>query len=324
MIKVVGKGNISAAIIADSISEQGKRITTYELEYHRYIHSEFMTHRLFSRNAASSRAIPVEKMLENVRNSPATPIHWGANQAGMQAKEELDCEVYLDHGIGHNFSREEAWNEAGNWASIHAKGLSDAGYHKQIVNRLTEPFQMMKVVCTATEYDNFFYLRNHPDAQPEIAELARCMWEALQQGTPEVLKAGEWHTPYVGHYKYEDGLRYGVEDEEGQMFFCTLEDALKISSSCCAQVSFRKSDDSLEKATAIYDRLVSSKPVHASPFEHQATPMEFHSWLDLENGWNEEGITHMDSKGDLWSGNFKNWIQHRQLIPDNACWEYKA
>jgi thymidylate synthase ThyX len=316
MIKVTGKGNISATIIADSISEQGKRITTYELEYHRYIHSEFMTHRLFSRNAASSRAIPVEKMLESVRSNPAIPTHWGKNQAGMQAKEQLDgvplCGAVVE------------WQCASDFACSAVEELSKIGLHKQVANRLTEPFQMMKVVCTATEYDNFFYLRNHPDAQPEIAELARCMWEALQQSTPEVLKAGEWHTPYVGHYRYEDGLRYGVEDEEGQMFFCTLEDALKISSSCCAQVSFRKSDDSLEKATAIYDRLVSSKPVHASPFEHQATPMEFHSWLDLENGWNEEGITHMDSKGDLWSGNFKGFIQHRQLIPDNACWEYKA
>ena len=94
MYKVVvkGKGNIVARIVADSINNSGNRITTFELEYHRFIHSELMTHRLFSRNAMSSRAVPVSKMIEQVRNSPATPIHWGKNQAGMQAADVLDGE----------------------------------------------------------------------------------------------------------------------------------------------------------------------------------------------------------------------------------------
>jgi thymidylate synthase ThyX len=82
---------ISAKIIADSISESeyGDRITTFELEYPRFIHGELMTHRLFSRNAASSRAIPINKMMDQVLTAPAMPVEWGLNKSGMQAEEML-------------------------------------------------------------------------------------------------------------------------------------------------------------------------------------------------------------------------------------------
>lgn len=342
-VEVKGKGNITARIIADSVSSvNGKRITTFELEYHRYIHSEFMTHRLISRNSASSRAIPVKAMLGNIKSNPAMPIHWGKNQAGMQAKDELDSPLEGDSEF-QGYSREDYWKEARDIAIIFAEEYNRMGYHKQIVNRLTEPFQMMKVVATATEWDNFFHLRKHSDSQPEIAELARCMWEALQQSTPEVLQPGEWHTPYVKHHRSAiRGLEYiveysgktGYEQEadyvlnvDGQEYqVIPFIDALKISASCCAQVSYRKQDDSLEKAIDIYNRLVESKPVHASPFEHQATPSSTpyneHWHTDGSRGW-FDGITHVDVSGNFWSGNFKSWIQHRQLIPDNACWDYK-
>lgn len=327
-VEVNGKGGITARVIADSVSSvNGKRITTFELEYHRYIHSEFRTHRIISLNSASSRAIPVKAMLDNIKSNPAIPIHWGKNQAGMQAKEEL-----------HGDNLEEAranWEFAAFEAAKYAKYMDDAGAHKQIVNRLTEPFQMMKVVATATEWDNFFHLRKHSDAQPEITELARCMWEALQQSKPEVLQPGEWHTPYVGHIRDCLGnLMYLVgeipePDYPNQTVMLpsvSLENALKVSASCCAQVSYRKQDDSLEKAIDIYNRLVESKPVHASPFEHQATPSSTpyneHWHTDGSRGW-FDGITHVDVSGNFWSGNFKSWIQHRQLIPDNACWDYK-
>ena len=200
MIKVTGKGNISATIIAHSKSAvDGKEIITYELEYHRYIHSECLTHRMWSRNAASSRAIPVSKMIDLVRTSPATPIHWGKNQAGMQASEECNNDVSMDwdyyndepvHG-----TPEDAWAEASSHAMYKAECFNEAGYHKQITNRLLEPFQMIKVVVTATEWDNFFWLRFHKAAQPEIQELARCMLVAKKRSVAEVLQAGEWHTP---------------------------------------------------------------------------------------------------------------------------------
>lgn len=316
MIKIEGKGNISAEIVADSISDvvDDKRIITYVLEYPRFIHSEFMTHRLFSRNAASSRAIPVKKVIELVENTPAMPIHWGMNQAGMQAKEELT-------GLCLETTQFE-WVSASKNAMWSATRLNTLGAHKQIVNRILEPFQMIRVVCTATEYDNFFYLRYHADAQPEIAELARVMWEAREQSIPEELQPGEWHVPFVNTSRDAAGKRYYwnfISDTEKVEI--SLEDALKVSASCCAQVSYRKTDTSLEKALDIYNKLVTMKPVHASPTEHQATPMENifgEDYVDVEIR-PQKGVTHNDIKGNGWSANFCGFIQYRQLIPDNVC-----
>lgn len=282
--------NIKASIIADSITAAGNRITTFELEYPRFIHAEFMTHRLFSRNAASSRAIPVDRVIDQVETSPAMPIHWGKNQSGMQAKGEVSP-------IDKNLAMFQ-WGVASKQSSMVAKELSRIGLHKQVVNRILEPYQMMKVVCTATEYANFFHLRNHEDAQPEIRELARLMQEEMERYTPTLLGRGEAHTPY-----YENGYWTGISKD-------CLQDALSISASCCAQVSYRKLDQSIEKARMIFDRLIGdgTKPVHASPFEHQAFPIYGHP----------EAITHRDNKGNAWSGNFKGWAQYRQLIPNNV------
>lgn len=318
---------ISARIIAHSKSSvTGKEIVTFELIYPRFIHSELMTHRLFSRNAASSRAIPVSKMIEMVRENPAAPIHYGKNQPGMQAKEELDdwnkgCVV-------------EAWVSAATHAARLAEDMNKWGAHKQIVNRILEPFQWMKTVVTSTEWDNWFWLRNHPDAQPEIKRLAEVMWEAKEASEPQLLHPGWWHVPY-----FDNGYWCPfMMDEDCYDNPTTLEEALAISSSCCAQVSYRKLDDSLEKAKDIFAKLIESKPCHASPTEHQATPMkkthaygqapDFHpsekgtcNHPESVISW-EEGVTHADRKGNLWSGNFKGFVQHRQLIPDNACWNY--
>jgi len=345
MVLIEGKGCISAKIIADSCSSSSpSRLTTFEITYPRFIHSEFLTHRLFSRNAASSRAIPVKAMLEQVRSNPAMPIHWGANQPGMQAKDEGNNAVYLKEVLAWeaqpdadlfevvdlSYSREDAWFVAAESVADIAESFSKAGYHKQIVNRLLEPFQIMKTVVTATEFDNFFYLRCHADAQPEIKELAECMYQALQQSAAEVLHPGEWHTPYVSFDVISRVHFIDLGPEKDQKWI-TIEEALKISASCCAQVSYRKSDDSLEKALLVYDRLVESKPVHASPFEHQGTPMDYD--VGTQDGcWNLENeysghptmraVTHCDRGGNLWSGNFKSWIQYRQMIKDNVCWEY--
>lgn len=322
---VEGKGGISAKVIADSISNiSNQRITTYELVYPRFIHAEFMTHRQFSRNAASSRAIPVQKMLEMIRNNPAKPIHWGKNQPGMQAREELSG--------GSLEWTQWAWKQAADFSIEMADQMDEVEAHKQIVNRILEPYQFIKVVCTATEFENFFWLRCHADAQPEIKELADCMWKAREQSTPEALKPGEWHTPYVEHMRDEEGvLKYIVPCTTDGVGYghteLSLEEALKVSASCCAQVSYRLADDSLEKAEKIYQQLVESKPVHASPFEHQATPMKGRDSLAYRvSQWMlEEGVTHISRPRDIdscdvWSGNFCGWIQHRQLIPEHTKW----
>ena len=291
---------VKVKIIADSKSEVGDRITTFEVEYQRFIHSEFMTHRQFSRNAASSRAIPVLTMTDLVYANPAMPIHWGKNQPGMQAKQELqEPELVRTKSL---------WNEAKDFAISIAMKMNAEGAHKQIINRILEPFQMIKVVMTTTQIENFFYLRAHPDAQPEIQELAVAMREALSKSIPWLLEEGDWHVPYYNE---------GVWNEKSPD---SWEDAIAISSSCCAQVSYRKLDQSIDKARDIYKKLVDLKPVHASPFEHQATPLvyEVECLEDLMSGNWPDGVTHMDAKGEFWSGNFKGWIQHRQMIENHV------
>lgn len=294
---------IKANIIADSVSEHtGQRITTFELEYHRYIHSELMTHRQFSRNAASSRAIPIDTMLNQVALNPAMPVHWGLNKSGMQAKDEQ----------ADRDACEEAWHDARDAAMFHACKLQLLGLHKQIVNRVLEPFQMMKTLVTATNFDNFFNLRCHKDAQPEIKQLADLMYQAMQNSEAEVLQAGEWHTPYIDHTRGADRLIYIVDGE-----VVDLDTAIKISCSCAAQVSYRKNDTSIEKALTIYDKLVNSSPVHASAFEHCATPIDT---TKTPHG----GTTHWSRGFSIpYSGNFRNWVQYRQLIPNHDCKEYK-
>lgn len=245
---------ITATVIADSISAYGMRITTLQLKYPRFIHSEFMTHRVFSRNAASSRAIPVLKMIQQVRTDPAMPIHWGLNQPGMQAaKAHEDVEKVR-----------AAWLDAAISATTYAAYLNHLGLHKQVVNRLLEPFQLMHTIVTATEWDNFFELRCHPDAQPEFQALANAIRTAMDQSSPvertsKIQRAtASWHLPYVS------------DDERAHLHPYTLP---KISAARCARVSYLKHDGtapSIEDDMALFERLVGSKPLHASPIEHQA------------------------------------------------------
>lgn len=293
---------ITAKIIADSISEDGVRITTMELEYPRFIHGELLTHRMFSRNAASSRAIPIKKMIEQVERNPVVPSHWGKNQSGMQAKEELTGKQLE--------SAQDWWDVTARQVAMFAQYMADDGLHKQVVNRVLEPFQRMKTLVTATEWDNFFELRNHEDAQPEIQLLAKEMLKEMENSTPALLKAGQWHLPYVD---YCEEFGYTVPhdgDYENGRYDLTLEEAQMVSASCCAQISYRVLDAALKKAKAIFNKLITSEPRHSSPTEHQSTPIILTGcdWKD------QEGITHQDRWGNLWSGNLRGWIQWRQVL----------
>lgn len=305
------KDIIKATVIADSISPQGDRMTTMEIEYPRFILAELNTHRMLSKNSASSRAIPVKAMHEQISVAPAGPVFWGKNQAGMQAKEELSGTNLTDAMFIWQRAKQDALHWA--WALADRVGL-----HKQIANRITEPWMTMKTVISGTEWANLYYLRDHADAQPEFADLAHKMHEAHLNSTPQLLYPGEWHVPYiiVSRDPSTGQLRYA--DSQGDNI--SAEDARIISASCCAQVSYRKNDDTLEKAQKIFKQLIFSKPAHASPVEHQATPMNISSmgYNELET-W-EHGVTHLSANGDLWSGNLRGWIQHRKLIPDEAAW----
>jgi thymidylate synthase ThyX len=297
---------IKATIIADSISAEGVRITTMQLRYQRFIHAEFMTHRVFSRNASSSRAIPVNRLIQDVIEDPAMPISWGKNQKGMQAGEENDQLVNVADAQGKNnlSTREEAWLDARNKAIYTALCFNEAGYHKQIVNRVLEPFAHINVLVTATEWANFFALRDHKDAQPEIAELARQMKLAMNDSIPQFKCENDWHLPYVS-----DEERSLIENKE------TL---VKLSVARCARVSYLTHEGkkpTVEADLALYDALVGSTPLHASPAEHQATPdslVKTQRSLDAVT----KGIV---AKGD-WQhphlhGNFVGWQHYRKTLP---------
>lgn len=282
------KKQITAKIISDSINaHNGVRLTTFECEIPRIILAENNTHRVFSRNASSTRAIPTKTLISQIWNDPFIPVYWGKNQAGMQAKEEL---------TGFNLTAAKfAWKAASRIACCVAWTLSKIGMHKQIAGRVLEPFMMTKWLVTATEFDNWYNLRDHSDAQPEIQALAREMKSAQEKSVPKALHQGQWHIPYVKtEYLMIDGKHtqkyfdnYGNE--------ISLADALKISTSCCAQVSYRKNNESLEKAIEIHNKLLYSNPKHASPCEHQATPI-------------------LTDDTTIFSRNFRCWDQYRIIV----------
>lgn len=308
--EINGAGGIVAKVVAYSSSVYSNtKIITFELTYPRIIHAEMLTHRLFSRNAASSRAIPVSKINQMIADNPAMPVRFGANQPGMQDKgmshtDEIWAEWEDTSGL---LTPEQAWTKAAKDAIYWSDRFSETGYHKQVCNRLTEPFQFMRTVVTFTgDGDNFYGLRYHTDADPTIGELARCMYEAQEAAKSSIreLNKGDWHLPY-----YKDGYWLKGADKG-------LKTAQKVSASCCAQASFRSLDASEEKAERVFSRLVETRPVHASPVEHQATP------ISPEAGFRSKFVTAVDREGNVLSGNFKNWGQWRQIIPDHQITKF--
>lgn len=294
-------------VLCASVSPQGIPLTTYQLRYWRGIHSELMTHRVFSRNAGSSRARPSRAIIEQVYHDPWGPLHWGKNEPGMQANEELDDET-----------KEQAlirWQSAARSASVEAQQLLQLGAHKQVVNRLMEPFTYIDVVLTATDFNNWFALRDHKDADPTIRDLAAQMKDELNGIKRQELQPGEWHLPYIrpeDHRHAYDHLKRGriTRDEPRQEEIDEL--LLKISAARCARISYRAFDGSespIEKDLELYDKLVGSQPLHASPTEHQATPDDRVRY-DTLTGWEETWAN------PALHGNLRGWVQHRKMLPN--------
>lgn len=320
--------NITAKVIADSISEAGNRITTFEIEYPRIVMSEFNTHRAVSKNSSSSRAIPVSKMLEHTVKMNIKPIYFGAKQSGMQAGDEL---------VGEDLQyAQDVWESALTSAVGQAELLDECGVAKEVTNRLVEPFQLVKVVCTATDWDNFFNLRLHPDSDPNICMLAYKMYKAMEDSEPQLLKGDQWHLPYVNSAKSDalDSMGNSYEDLEyyvGDFNFLSLEEAIKYSAASCASVSYRTEGMTLDKADKIFDMLINAEVIHASPFEHLATPIRPYRMADKPylsdfNGvdgdsW-EKGVTHMNRQGELCSGNLRGFISYRHQLPNNTNWSF--
>lgn len=262
-----------AEIVADSIGPADVRLTTFALKYPRMIHAEVLRHRAFSHSVSSTRAIPSKKMRDWVAEDPAMPVFWGKNRPGMSARDELDP--------ASRAAVTEEWLYALNEMVGRAECMADYGAHKQITNRIIEPWGHVNHLITATDFGNWFILRCHEDAQPEIQSLAIRMLRAYLASEPKRVDVGYWHLPYI-------------TDEERSTL--TPEICRRVSAARCCRVSYRTFEGKIsevEEDVALHDELLESG--HWSPFEHQAlcyTP-----------------------DPSFRSGNFHGgWMQHRQML----------
>lgn len=287
---------ISATVVLDSISPAGIRLTTLHLVYPRFIHAEVLTHRAFSRNSRSSRAVPTKRLATDER---VYPLFFGGNQPGMQSTAALPPEAAA--------ACRQVWDRIADACQSGVEELADLGLHKQWANRALEWFGLIHTLVSATDWANFFALRDHHDAQPEIQVLARAIKAAMNASTPELLAPDEWHLPYVTKDDWDlvekecFGDNYDPRDH--------LDLMRKLSVARCARVSYKPFDgsDSLEAEFARADRILNSRPLHASPCEHQAAP---DTWDYCAEGW-----VHQKQQG-----NFRGWIQYRKTLP-NECVE---
>ena len=282
------KGQPTAKIILDSFSPNTfSRLTTVEAKIHRFVLAELNTHRVFSRNSASSRAIPVKKMLDRAINDPAIPLSWGRNQKGMSASDVLSPAEAAQCEKEWLIARDNAVNSV-------LKLNGELNLHKQVANRLLEPFQWHVVIISATEWDNFFWQRCDPNAQPEMQAAAYAIQKAYYENNEiQVLDFDQWHTPYVQASE--------VAEFEPEML-------KKVSVGRCARVSYLNHDGvrDVEADLNLYQRLVNEENQHWSPLEHVATP------------------AHPGER----TGNFKGWRQLRsfkepevkQFVPNYVQW----
>lgn len=264
----------SARILADSINVVDNRLTTYELIYPEFIHNELLTHRMLSRNAMSSRAIPTEKLLKMISEDPVIPIEFGRNQKGMQAGTPFEGELY-----------EEClsiWIDAAGDAIRHARDLAAKGVHKQIVNRILGPYKWINVIASATDWWHFFNLRAHPMAEPHMIKLASWMLELYDASVPQLKQPGEWHLPLI----YSDDVEQIVSDPGDNQVEWTLA---QISAGRCARVSYLTHHGTRDHAAdiALAHQLSSEDPMHASPLEHPAQAMSGAYVLGNYTGWSQ-------------------------------------
>lgn len=261
----------SAKVIADSINEWGQRLVTLECKFHRFILAEINTHRVFSRNSASNRAIPYQKqdpdadqtntIRHRVMTDPAMPIHWGKEQKGMQSGEA--------HIIKDIYFLKSKWIDARNYAVEVADVLHAMHLHKSLINRLLEPFMWHTAIITSTEWANFFNQRCDPAAQPEMKAIADQMQIAYFSSVPKQLGHGEWHLPYIQTQDWE--IAYEIRPDLTVLGIVGL--LKQVSTARCARVSYLTHDGKrdLNEDINLFERLKGSG--HWSPFEHQATPV---------------------------------------------------
>ncbi len=334
---------ISANIVADSISIHGDRVTTFLLTFPRFILPELNTHRMFSRNSASSRAIPFEKMVKMVEEDPFIPIAWQKDHKGMQGTEYFNEE--------ESKSKIKEWLIARDNAVTQAKKLHSEGVTKQLCNRLLEPFLWHKVLLTATEFENFFELRCpqyvinwYPKDRPEALEptqatfrskeqailytgecsnwtendwrmsniaqaeihmqaLAEAMWDAYNKSTPVFLRENQWHIPY----------RENIDRDN-------IDDVIKIATARCARLSYMTFDNEIdyEKDIKLHDKLIENG--HLSPLEHICqclTEEEYQASTKTIGFYNGRIILE-----EGWCGNLRGFKSYRYIIENGIYRSY--
>lgn len=284
-----------AKVIADSVSPSGNRLTTIEAKFHRFVLAEMNTHRVFSRNSASSRAIPVQKILNRLFDEPAFPLSYPAEQAGMQGGQELLGDDLNDALNLINELYAYTVNTIQDYVNRHFD--ASQRLHKSVLNRYLEPFMYHTAIISSTEWENFFHQRCSPLAQPEIREAAEAMREALHSSTPIQFEYNDnwWHTPYVTPEEQLEII--DTDPNSGRTIRA-------ISVARCARVSYLTHDGKRDwdKDLDLYDKLRSADPPHLSPFEHVATPFR----NDIPSLWKENILG--------WrAGNFDGWAQLRHL-----------
>jgi thymidylate synthase ThyX len=334
---------ISANIVADSISIHGDRVTTFLLTFPRFILPELNTHRMFSRNSASSRAIPFEKMVKMVEEDPFIPIAWQKDHKGMQGTEYFNEE--------ESKSKIKEWLIARDNAVTQAKKLHSEGVTKQLCNRLLEPFLWHTVLLTATEFENFFKLRCpqyvinwYPKDRPEALEptqatfkskeqamlytgecsnwtendwrmsniaqaeihmqaLAEAMWDAYNKSTPVFLRENQWHIPY----------RENIDKDN-------IDDVIKIATARCARLSYMTFDNEIdyEKDIKLHDKLIENG--HLSPLEHICqclTEEEYQASTKTIGFYNGRIILE-----EGWCGNLRGFKSYRYIIENGIYRSY--
>lgn len=289
---IVDRVPARVTLVKDSISPDGIRLPTWHAEYWRPIHSEVMTHRDFSRNARSSRAVPTEKLL---KETPFMP-HFMQNRPGMQSLEDMPSTM--------REQAEKIWYDLARHTQEEVRKLHSLGVHKQWANRPLEWFGYIHTLITSTNLQNFWSLRIHSAAQPELQELAASMKMQLDESEPDQLKPGEWHLPFVDSLRVNGRQCFYMEDS-GQRIEIPVMDAQALSVARCARLSYKPFDgqDSLEAEFARFHRLLSDVPPHASPAEHQCSP---DTWIeDEDQGYWKHPELH---------GNLYGWVQYRKTV----------
>lgn len=287
-------------VLADSISPAGHRLTSFELCFPRIVLAELNTHRMLSRNSASSRAIPVEKRIAAVEADPFVPEQFGKNRKGMQHDEVLEDSA--------DRAARELWNGAKAQALSIAGLLAGVGVHKQLANRLLEPFAWHTAVLTATDWDNLIHLRVNPAAQGELRKAIEMLAAAFAESKPRQIAHGQWHTPYV------DG-------DELRLLDAHRVPIQKVSAARCGRVSYLTQNGirDPQEDLALFDRLV--EPGHLSPLEHPARPMtddELHLFARPRHRWNGHRFVIESGAMDHYLGNFNGWVQLRKLVPGES------